>query len=340
MTDVAQKSFENVNAAVISTGEAALIGIGQKIKWSAFAPPLVFIAMLLAVGVLNSNYLGALGISIATATAAPIMFLALGQSMVLNIGSIDLSNAAIALFGALLMALALPPMGFGAYVLILLLVTVIGAINGAAISYAQVPSFALTLGTLAILQTAALVVSGADTIYVSENRELIATLYEKQIFNAPLTFWIGIMAALVLWVMLRYTILGQNMTAMGKNELGATLSAVPTRKVRIMTYALSGFLGGLAGLSIVAQAGSASASGLGSDLLLPGIAAALIGGTSISGGQTNPLNVIFGGLTVAFVPIAIQAMGLGAQAQSLVYGIFIILVVALTTVRSRDAVIK
>jgi ribose transport system permease protein len=144
----------------------------------------------------------------------------------------------------------------------------------------------------------------------------------------------------ILWAVLRYTILGQNMTAMGKNELAATLSAVPVRRVRIITYALSGFLGGLAGLSIVAQAGSASASGLGSDLLLPGIAAALIGGTSISGGQTNLLNVVFGGLTVAFVPIAIQAMGLGAQAQSLVYGIFIILVVSVTTVRTRGSIIK
>jgi ribose transport system permease protein len=340
MTDVAGNSFESKTAQSLSEGEAAVINLGKKISWSSFAPPLVFAAMLLAVGVLNSNYLGALGISIATATAAPIMFLALGQAMVLNIGSIDLSNAAIALFGALVFALILPPIGLPAYVLVLLLVTVIGAINGAVISYAQVPSFALTLGTLAILQTAALVVSGADTIYVSENRELVSGLFEKQVLNAPLTFWIGIAVAAALWVLLRYTVLGQNMTAMGKNELAATLSAVPTRRVRIITYALSGFMGGLAGLSIVAQAGSASASGLGSDLLLPGIAAALIGGTSISGGQTNPLNVVFGGLTVAFVPIAIQAMGLGAQAQSLVYGIFIILVVALTTVRSRDSVIK
>lgn len=340
MTEVIKKSGENESAAGISDAEAAAVRVGKNIPWSAFAPPLVFVAMLLAVSVLNSNYLGPLGISIATATAAPIMFLALGQSMVLNIGSIDLSNAAIALLGALLLALALPPMGLGAYVVVLLLVTIVGAINGAVISYAQVPSFALTLGTLAILQTAALVVSGADTIYVSENRGLISVLFEKQILNAPLTFWIGILVAAIMWVTLRYTVLGQNMTAMGKNELGATLSAVPTRRVRIITYALSGFMGGLAGLSIVAQAGSASASGLGSDLLLPGIAAALIGGTSISGGQTNPLNVVFGALTVGFVPIAIQAMGLGAQAQSLVYGIFIILVVALTTVRSRSSIIK
>ena len=337
---MAQNSLEPSKAQTVSNSEAAVIRVGQKINWVALAPLLVFAAMLFAVGVLNSNYLGPLGISIATATAAPIMFLALGQAMVLNIGSIDLSNAAIALLGALLMALALPSLGLVSFALVLLLVTIIGAINGAVISYAQVPSFALTLGTLAILQTAALVVSGADTIYVSENRQLISVLYETQFLNAPLTFIIGVGFAVLLWAMLRYTILGQDMAAMGKNELGAMLSAVAVRRVRIITYALSGFMGGLAGLSIVAQAGSASASGLGSDLLLPGIAAALIGGTSISGGQTNPLNVVFGALTIAFVPIAIQAMGLGAQAQSLVYGICIILVVALTTVRSRDAIIK
>ena len=106
MTDVTGTPVKNKTAPGISEGEAAVIGFGRKINWSTFAPPLVFIAMLLAVSVLNSNYLGALGISIATATAAPIMFLALGQSMVLNIGSIDLSNAAIALLGALLLALA------------------------------------------------------------------------------------------------------------------------------------------------------------------------------------------------------------------------------------------
>ena len=107
-----------------------------------------------------------------------------------------------------------------------------------------------------------------------------------------------------------------------------------------LTFALSGFTGGLAGLVIVSQAGSASASGLGSNLLLPGIAAALVGGTSISGGITNPLNVVFGALTVAFVPIAIQAIGFSAEAQSLVYGVFIIVVVALTTTRTRGLVIK
>lgn len=321
-------------------GRPAGFGLLQQIAWHTIAPPLVFACLLLVVSVLNPAYLGPLGISIATASAAPIMLVALGQAMVLNVGSIDLSNAAISLLGAILLALALPTAGVWAFPAVLLAMTVIGAINGAILAYTQVPSFALTLGTLGILQTAALVTSGSNTIYVSKNRALVATLYSAKLASIPLTFWIGVCVALIYFVVLRYTILGQNMTAVGKNESGAILSAVPTRRAKIWAFAISGFSGGLAGLTIVAQAGSASASGLGSALLLPGIAAALVGGTSISGGLTNPINVVFGALTVAFVPIAIQALGFGAQAQSLVYGIFIIVVVAFTTTRLRGLVIK
>ena len=307
---------------------------------NTLAPLLVFCAMLLVVGVLNANYLGPFGIYFVTASAAPILLVALGQAMVLNIGSIDLSNAAIGLVGTILIALTLPSLGVSSIFLILLVLTLIGAVNGVIVAFTQVPSFALTLGTLGILQTVALITSGSDTIYITENRELLSVLYETQLAFAPLTFWIGVLVAVLYWFILRFTILGQNMTAVGKNESGAIFSAIPVRRIKTITYALSGFTAGLAALAILAQSGSASFSGLGSNLLLPGIAAALVGGTSISGGQTNPINVVFGALTVAFVPTAIQASGFGAEAQSLVYGIFIIIVVALTTTRSRDAVIK
>jgi len=296
--------------------------------------------MLIIVSIFNPNYLGPLGISIATASAAPILLIALGQSMVLNVGSIDLSNAAISLFGAILLALSLPDFGWVSIIFVLALLTFLGAINGAILAYTQIPSFALTLGTLGILKTATLVISGSETIYVTNNRELITLLYSTKLGGISLTFWLGISVALILWSVLRLTMIGQDMTGIGKNEKGAILTGVPVKRVKIMAFALSGFAGGLAGFCIVAQAGSASASGLGSNLLLPGIAAALVGGTSISGGVTNPINVIFGALTVAFVPIAIQAIGFGAQAQSLVYGFFIILVVALSTIGSKTRIVK
>jgi len=313
---------------------------GRIASWHTIAPPVVFFAMLIIVSIFNPNYLGPLGISIATASAAPILLIALGQSMVLNVGSIDLSNAAISLFGAILLALSVPDFGWVSIIVVLALLTFLGAINGAILAYTQIPSFALTLGTLGILKTATLVISGSETIYVTNNRELITLLYLTKLGGISLTFWLGISVALILWAVLRLTMTGQDMTGIGKNEKGAILTGVPVKRVKIMAFALSGFSGGLAGFCIVAQAGSASASGLGSNLLLPGIAAALVGGTSISGGVTNPINVIFGALTVAFVPIAIQAIGFGAQAQSLVYGFFIILVVALSTIGSKTRIVK
>ena len=321
-------------------GMAAMNNLRSFLAWHTVAPPLVFLAMVAVVGLFNANYLSPFGISIVAGTAAPILLVAVGQSMVLNIGSIDLSNAAISMLGAIVMAILVPQIGMLGILAVLALMTLVGAINGAVLAYTQVPSFALTLGTLGILQTAALVISGSQTIYVSENRELVTVFYNTNVAFVPLTFWLGVLIAVAYWVLLRFTVVGQNMTAIGKNESGAIMSAVPHRRVKIVTFAISGFTGALAGLCIVAQAGSASASGIGSNLLLPGIAAALVGGTSISGGLTNPLNVICGALTVAFVPVAIQALGFSAQAQSLVYGIFIILVVALTTTRTRGLVIK
>jgi ribose transport system permease protein len=309
-------------------------------SWQTLGPGLVFAATLLLVSAVNPAFLGGTGISIVTESAAPILLVALGQAMVLNIGSIDLSNASISLFGAIILALLLPTLGIGAIAVVLVLATIFGAINGALVAFAQVPSFALTLGTLGIFEAATLVTSGSETVYVSQNGEFVTTLYQDRLLAVPLTFYIGLAVAVAYWVLLRYGRVGQGMTAMGKNEPGAIFAAVPTRRLKVLAFAVSGFTGGLAGLSIVAQAGSASASGLGSDLLLPGIAAALVGGTAVSGGVTNPINVVFGALTIAFVPIAVQAIGISAQAQSLVYGVFIIGIVMLTTSRTRDMIVK
>jgi ribose transport system permease protein len=155
-----------------------------------------------------------------------------------------------------------------------------------------------------------------------------------------MAFWIAVIVAIVLWAMLRYTVLGQSLTAVGLNETGALFSGMRTRLLKIVAFTLSGLLSSLAGIMIIAQAGSASSTGLGSDLLLPGITAAIVGGTAITGGITNPINVIFGALTVTLIPIGAAALGIPSEAQSLVYGLVIIIAVALTISRSRVGVVK
>ena len=168
----------------------------------------------------------------------------------------------------------------------------------------------------------------------------MSSLFTQGIAGLAMAFWIAVILAVVLWAMLRFTVLGQSMTAVGLNETGALFSGIRTRLLKIVAFALSGLLVVVAGIMIIAQAGSASSTGLGSDLLLPGITAAIVGGTAITGGITNPINVIFGALTVTLIPIGAAALGIPSEAQSLVYGLVIIIAVALTISRQRVGIVK
>jgi ribose transport system permease protein len=208
------------------------------------------------------------------------------------------------------------------------------------LTFTQIPSFALTLGTLGILQAACLVITGANVVYVTSHLELVSWLFHVQILTLPVVFWLSVLCAILLWAFIRFTVTGQGLMAIGFNERAAILSGLPVRWLKITAFGLSGFLAGLAGLSVIAISGAASSYGLGSDLLVPGIAAALAGGTAITGGVCNPINVVFGALFVALIPVGSAAIGVNTQAQSIVYGVVLIVAVAATASRSRTGIIK
>ena len=177
-------------------------------------------------------------------------------------------------------------------------------------------------------------------MYASSNAEVAENLFFFTLLGLPMAFWVAVAAAVVLWAVLRYTALGVGMTAVGHNETGAIFSGLRTRWLKVAAFTIAGALAGLAGVMIIGQAGAASTFGLGSDLLLPAVAAAIVGGTAITGGRTNPINVVFGALTIALVPIGASAVGVTPQARSLVYGVVIIIAVALTIDRSPGRLVK
>lgn len=308
--------------------------------WRTAGPVAVTALMLAVVLVSNPGFLGGGGPGILAIQATFILLAALGQSCVLNIGSIDLSNAALAVLSAMVLAMTLGSVGPIALVLAIGLATVIGMINGFVVAYAQVPSFALTLGTLGILQAASLVISKATTVYVEGSSDVLLPLFGSAFAGLPTAFWLAVLLAAALWFVTKRTRFGQSMTAVGINETGAIFSGLGNRRVKILAFAISGFFSGVAGVMIIAQGGAASSFGLGSDLLLPGIAAAIVGGTAITGGVTNPLLVVFGALTIALIPIAAAVVGVPAEAQSLVYGLVIIVAAALTMQRRSSAIVK
>lgn len=308
--------------------------------WQTFGPVAIFLAVFLMISAVNPNFLTGGGMGIVASLAAPILMIALGQAMVLNVGSIDLSNAAMGLLGAILLALSLSRWGVISPLLILLVTTGFGVINGLFVAYTKVPSFALTLGTLGIFQSAALIFSDATAVYVPGNSDFLGLLHTTRLAGVPVSFLMGVVIAVLLWGLLRFTGVGRGMTAIGLNETGAIFSGLSNRGLKVVAFGLSGLMSGFAAILIISQAGSASPNGLGSDLLLPGIAAAIVGGTSIVGGSTNPINVIFGALTVSLIPIANAVLEVGAQAQSMVYGLAIIIIAALMMNGSRNGIVK
>ncbi|WP_111765800.1 ABC transporter permease [Nakamurella deserti] len=307
--------------------------------WASAGPLAVFIVLLALVAILRPAFLGGNGLAIVATQATAILLVALGQGLVLHVGSIDLSNAAIALLSAIVLAKTLGPMGAAGIVVVIVLGVLIGAVNGFLVAFFQVPSFALTLGTLGILQAASLIISDKTTVY-ADDTSLLTPLFGSAIGTLVTAFWVGVILAVVMWAVLRFTVLGQSLTAVGLNETGALFSGIRTRALKVVAFALSGLFASVAGIMIIAQAGSASSTGLGSDLLLPGITAAIVGGTAITGGITNPVNIVFGALTVTLIPIGAAALGMPSEAQSLVYGLVIIIAVALTISRKRVGVVK
>ncbi len=331
---------------VVTTKEVAVKEPKQARKvspigiWQTIGPVVVCLILFAIVVISNPAFLSGGGPGILALQATFILLVALGQSTVLNIGSIDLSNAALSVLSAMILAMTLGNLGPGALVLCIVFATIIGAVNGFLVAYTQVPSFALTLGTLGILQAASLVISDATTVYVTGNADILAPLFGTFFLKLPIAFWFAVILAVVLWLVAKFTKIGEAMKAVGLNETGAIFAGIGNRQVKVVAFAISGFFAGLTGVMIIAQGGAASSFGLGSDLLLPGIAAAIVGGTAITGGTTNPLLVIFGSLTVALIPIASAVVGVPAEAQSLVYGLVIIIAVALTMQRKSNTVIK
>ncbi len=171
-----------------------------QIRWGqlrhTLAPPAIFLGLLAIIAVAVPEFLGGGGPSIIAQQATPILLIALAQATVLQTGSIDLSNAALGLFCAIILAMTLGPMGVAAPFLCVAIVTAIGVVNGLLLVFTQVPSFALTLGTLGILQAASLWITGSNVVYVTDNLDVVDWLFEAQFLTIPAAFWISCALAL------------------------------------------------------------------------------------------------------------------------------------------------
>ena len=250
--------------------------------------------------------------------------IAIGMTLVIISGGIDLSVGPIAALAAVLSATLLVA-GYPVVVVIgaaLLIGVLCGLINGSLIAYAGLQPFIATLGTLSVFRAVALIYTGGTPVLglPAEFRTLITS----QIWIFPVPVVIVAVLGVVAWVMLAKTPIGEYILAVGGNEEAARISGVPIARTKITAYVISGFLAALAAVILIARLGAAEPT-LGNLWELEAIAAAAIGGASLMGGKGSIVGTILGAIVLGAMRNGLTLLNVQAFYQLLATGIIIIL---------------
>lgn len=301
------------------------------------APTAVLVLLLLALATRNPGLLAPASLLAIADSAAPLMVLAVGATLVILCGSIDLSIAALAALSSVLLAMWVPALGAAAALPVIAVATLAGAVQGLVHVLAKVNSFIVTLGGLALWSGLALVISGARTVPVSDLGAIRWAFTD--VFGVPSAVLVALGVVAVLGAVLRFTPAGRWVRAVGHAEQAARLTGIPVDAVKVAVFAASGACAGLAGVLLVARTYSGAPS-LGATLLLPAVAAVVVGGTAITGGHGGIARTVVGALIVIVLRVGLSLVGVDAGIESIIYGVLTIGAVALTIDRAKVGVLK
>ncbi len=267
--------------------------------------------------------------------------LAIGEVLVIITGGIDLSvGSLIALIGVIVATLMLKGVGglvlgiVPAILIGLAIGTLVGVWHGLFVTKLQIPPFIITLGTWLIAKgLAAFITRGYPVVYPSESPFLF--LGQGTVMAIPVMFIILVVIAAVILFILNYTALGYRIYAVGGNIEAARLSGVNVDRVRIFCYAVSGFLAALTGVMLASRLGQGTPT-VGSAYELWAIAGAVIGGTSLKGGEGTVLGAILGAAIVGVMQNGMVLLNVSSYLQDVILGIVLVVAVVYDTLRRRE----
>jgi len=294
---------------------------------------LVFFSITVPHFASTNNY-----IDILTATAVNGV-LATGVTFVIITGGIDLSVGTAMTFTSVAMGLVSVNLGLPLPIGLLAALgagALVGVLNGALIAKAKLPPFIATLGMLYVTLGMAQVLSDVKPIYFERSQPAFQAFFMgKPLLGIPNIVFVMLGAAAIAWVLLNKTTFGRYTFALGSNEEATRLSGVNVDRWKIIVYAVNGLFVGLAGIVIASRMNSAQ-PGLGMGYELDAIAAAVIGGTSLSGGEGSIVGTVIGAFLISTLRIGLSVAGIPDQWKSVITGLVVIGAVWLDILRRRN----
>ena len=292
----------------------------------------VVILVILACTV--KNFLSLQNIVNVMEQVSSVGFFSLGLTCVLIIGGIDLSVPGVIMAASCLGGSYMIGGGnWGVATVLMLGVGIIfGLVNGLAVAKGKMIPFIVTLSTLVLSTGIAEYISASSTIYGLPEGFFI---FNAKIGIVPVGVIVFILMAVLLSVFLKRTKIGRCFFMVGENEETARVSGIKTSKITFIAYIMSGVLAGIGAIFLTARLGSATATMVGDTVTNDTIAACIIGGASLNGGQGNIIGSVLGLIFITLISNCFNLLGISYYVGMAIKGLIIALVIYIDVLRSR-----
>lgn len=326
---MSQPAIEDAQAAPIPGKSGRELFVLQRLL-----PFLSLIILFVALAIASPHFLTSTNLSSVVRQTAVINIMALGMTMIIITGGIDLSVGAILAMGGLLGTMAMEKgLSIPAGVLIGILTGLAcGFANGIMITSLRIEPFIVTLGTLGIFRGTTLIISNG--LPVHRIPQQFSFLGEGNLLGVPFVLWILVVCAMVTHVILEHTRLGRYTFAIGSNREAAIYAGIPVKFHMTAVYAIGGMLTGLAGM-IEASRLMTGQPTAGQGYELQAIAAVVIGGGSLHGGEGSVIGTLIGAFIMGLLSNGSDLLGVSPYVQQAIIGAVIILAVTLDELRKR-----
>jgi len=307
-----------------------------KIKISDIGIYIAFFVLFVFFSVISGSFFSLSNITNIIVQSSIIAIVGIGQTLVILSGGINLSVGSIVSFVGIEMGLLLVsgvPIPIAIFI-ILLIGCLFGFVTGFIIAYGKVPSFIVTLGMMSMLTGATLLANNGNP--VSGFPVTFASLASFNLFGHIPIFALYLLVLFgAVHIMLKKSIFGRHVYALGGNRASAWLSGVKTKKTEILVYVLGGFFSAFAGIMLVARMNYASPTAA-SNYAIDSIAGVIIGGTAMSGGRGGVMGTLLGSMLLGMLKNGLTMLDVSAYLQQVIIGAVIVAAVFLDGRKAKE----